>query len=459
MHRPRRISAGLVRVAVAFVVLLPLTRCLLAIQPEVVTEDVVTSYTSADNGAGPLWCYGSPLIVRVGETVYVSTIETGKDVPPLCNTRWQLWRRDPGKWQLVSQEPNYRQREPCPLVTLAGGELFLSTHPSTQPVGTRYGRCRPSVVAFSPRDLSASPQEESPVWLGKPNFTDHSYRGFAADRERGQLLLLNIDAATSEQFVSLRDKTGSWRAKGKIRFPIRAAYPQVALRDGAAHVMAIGDIREPNLKWRHLKSEKLKRDWDYVFRRLFYTFTGDVSKQPFAEPMEIDSVEKTAGYINNLDLHVDREGAAHVLYLKQPHLYEFIRDAYFPGEAMTTSLEYAVIQDGRVARRKTLAATPKSGNGFEPSYARFHVAPGGRLYVVTAGRKFNNGKANRRANYVQQLKPDRDGDAIEIKLKYPFRKFFTTAPRGGSLPSTTIDLFGAADDASNLRYAAVKLRE
>ena len=28
-----------------------------------------------------------------GDDVYLSTIETGKDVPPLCNTRWQLWVR------------------------------------------------------------------------------------------------------------------------------------------------------------------------------------------------------------------------------------------------------------------------------------------------------------------------------------------------------------------------------
>ena len=88
------------------------------------------------------------------------------------------------------------------------------------------------------------------AWEGKPNFTDHSYRGFAADAQRGELLLLNIDASTSEQFVSLRDQAGKWHAKGKITFPIRAAYPQVALRHGQAHVMAIGDIREPVQAWR-----------------------------------------------------------------------------------------------------------------------------------------------------------------------------------------------------------------
>ena len=30
----------------------------------------------------------APLVVRIGDTVYVSTIETGEGVPLLCNTRW-----------------------------------------------------------------------------------------------------------------------------------------------------------------------------------------------------------------------------------------------------------------------------------------------------------------------------------------------------------------------------------
>ena len=53
-------------------------------------EEIVTRYTPANNGAGPMWCYGSTVIARQGNDVYLSAIETGKDVPLLCNTRWQL---------------------------------------------------------------------------------------------------------------------------------------------------------------------------------------------------------------------------------------------------------------------------------------------------------------------------------------------------------------------------------
>lgn len=56
-------------------------------------EEVVTRYAPANNGAGPLWCYGSPFIARRGNDVFLSAIGTGEKVPPLLNTRWQLWVR------------------------------------------------------------------------------------------------------------------------------------------------------------------------------------------------------------------------------------------------------------------------------------------------------------------------------------------------------------------------------
>ncbi|MBT5711133.1 hypothetical protein HOI71_08840, partial [Candidatus Poribacteria bacterium] len=44
--------------------------------PVVEVEDTVATYAPANNGAGPLWCYGAPLIARVGDRVYASALET-----------------------------------------------------------------------------------------------------------------------------------------------------------------------------------------------------------------------------------------------------------------------------------------------------------------------------------------------------------------------------------------------
>ncbi|MBE7490088.1 hypothetical protein HS121_17800 [bacterium] len=48
---------------------------------KVICEETVTVWLPPENGAGPLWCYGSPLLFRDGEDVYASVSETGADVP------------------------------------------------------------------------------------------------------------------------------------------------------------------------------------------------------------------------------------------------------------------------------------------------------------------------------------------------------------------------------------------
>jgi len=420
-------------------------------------EEVVTKYTPADNGAGPLWCYGSTVIARRGNDVYLSVIETGKDVPLLCNTRWQLWHRSANGWKIAQSEKEYRQREPCPIAIFQKGAVFLSANPSIEPPGVKYGRCRPVVLEFNPNALAGAAKIHQPVWADGTYFTDHSYRGFAADGANGELLLLNINAQTSEQFVSYCDSSGKWHQKGKIEFPIRACYPQVALRGRAAAVMAIGDIVEPVEEWQKLKFEKLKRKWDYVFRRLFYAFTADIRSSNFVTPIEIDTVEKTAGHIQNLDLYIDEGRATHLLYLKRPHQYSFIRDKYFPGQAMTAHLEYVVVKDGKILSRKTLAETPQESKGLEPSYGRFHISSDGALWVIAAGT-YTDGTKRTFGNYAGRILPGQSGQKfVRIDLKHPFRTFFTNTPRGGSEPSDVIDLFGIADDNPNLRYAGIRL--
>lgn len=429
-------------------------------QATIEAEEVVTSCTPANNGAGPSWCYGSTIVARQGEVVYASMIETGKDVPPLCNTRWQLWRRDAAGWKLVNHEEAFRQREPCPIGLFQNGPIFLSVNPSTEPPGTQYGPCHPLVLQFDGRNPDTKPLALEPAWAAGTYFTDHSYRGFAADGENGELLLLNINAKTSEQFVSHRDRQGQWHARGTIAFPIRACYPQVALRNGAAHVLAIGDIVEPNEEWRKLKIEKTGSKWDYVFRRLFYTFTADVSGKPFSQPIEVDSVEKTAGHITNLDLHVDPAGTAHLLYLKRPHQHAFMRDKYFPGEPMVSLLEYAVLKDGKVATRRTLASTPADGKGVDPSYARFLVVSDRRLCVMVAGVGRGTDGKPAFADWLGCI--DAGDGPIELtpmSMRHPLRSFFTATPRGGSRPSPIIDLFGTAEDGLQYRYARVRLTD
>ena len=420
-------------------------------------EEVVCTYVPPDNGAGPLWCYGAPLLVRRGENVFVSASETGEDVPKLCNTRWRLFRRGEKSWELVQTPDGFREREPCPVVGFWDGRLFLSVNASVSPPGTHYGSCDPHLLELSAKTPGKPAKPLRPVWEGETRFTDHSYRGISSDGARGEILLLNIHSQTGEQFWAFLDGDGKWSGQGRIRFPIRACYPQVALRERAGHVLAIGDIVEPNAEWRAYKRQQTGREWDYVFRRLFYTWTPDVTRTDFAEPLELENVDSTAGYIRNLDLWLDSQGCAHILYLKMPVQSALLRDKFFPEKKVTTSLEHAVVRDGEVVRRSTLLKGGEGASGEIPGNARFYATADGRLFVVYyCGGKDEKGKAVSE-NRILQILPRRGPKPIRIPLKHPFTTFFTATERGGSLPSNTIDLFGSGRESGTLRYARVRL--
>jgi len=423
------------------------------IEPDV--EEVVASCQPPGNGAGPLWCYGAPLIVRQGDTVFASVMETGEGIPPLCNTRWRLYRRTASGWAKVCQADGFREREPCPLVLSGPDQLLVSVNPSVEPPGTKYGRCDPHLLQFDTRRPEAPSAVIRPQWSGTPRFTDHSYRGIASDPLRGHVLLLNIGDEAGNQYWTFRDGSGQFAASGVIRFPIRACYPQVAIRAGAAHVMAVGDIVEPREEWRTYKREKTGSSWDYVFRRLFYTWSPDIRRQGFASPIEIENVEDTGGHIVNLDLYVDSKGTAYLLYLKT-NIARILRDRFFPGTKITTSLELAQVSSGRVVSRTTLLSADEDARE-TPVYARLHPAPDGSIYVVYAVNVRQPSGASILQNRLFRLTSEGPRKEYLLNLKEPLSTFFTAAVRGGSQPSWLVDLFGSGGDQTILRYARVSI--
>ncbi|MBI1924192.1 hypothetical protein HYR99_08060 [Candidatus Poribacteria bacterium] len=426
--------------------------------PSVEVEETISRYVSPNNGAGPLWCYGAPLLARQGDNVYVSVMETGEDAPPLCNTRWQLFQRDAHGWKLQQQAEQFREREPCPIVGFAAGKLFLSINPSTQPPGTRYGPCDPHLIQFTTEAIQHPGSAIRPHWDEGSRFTDHSYRGIAADGPRGEILVLNIHSQTGTQFWSYRDASGAWSTHGQISFPIRSCYPQVALRNRSAHVLAIGDIVEPNPEWRPYKHEQTGRDWDYVFRRLFYTWTPNIAQTDFAAPIELENLDATGGYIRNLDLWIDPNGAGHILYLKQSVQSALLRDKFFPNILLTTSLEYCVITEGKIVSQSTLVKGGEGESSEIPGNGRFHATDDGRLFVIYYCHGKTEAGTPVSENRLLQILPSQENPQhTRIALTEPFHTFFTAAERGGSPPSQIIDLFGVGREASILRYARVKL--
>src|SRR5690349_7749229 len=136
------------RVSAAVLVLCLWCRSAVAAEPIVEVEETVAACAPPGNGAGPLWCYGAPLLVRQGDRVFASVMETGAGVPPNCNTRWRLFVRDDRGWRQVNHADGFHEREPCPLVAMKPGRLVLSVNPSTESPGTLYGRCDPHLLLF-----------------------------------------------------------------------------------------------------------------------------------------------------------------------------------------------------------------------------------------------------------------------------------------------------------------------
>ena len=421
--------------------------------PVVELEEHLTDVLPSNNGSGPLWCYGSPTIVRNGEELFVSIPETNPLLTRLCKTRGQLWRRQTTGWEKVRLGDHFDEREPCPLVRLPGGRLMLSVNPLADRSLTKGGgQCVPGVLEVSVNEPFLPPKCHSPIW-DKPyeSFSEHSYRGIGVDYDQETVLLVNIDAHQGYAW-SLLDRTGVWSHNGFFEFPIRACYPQLGLRNGAAHVLAVGDIVETNEAWRAHKQAVTGAAWDYDFRRLFYTWTPDICCAPFREPLEIATYEATAGHIRNSDMWIDSEGAVHLLFTTKNIWHDFMRDRFFPGTPIISTIEYRVFKDGKLICSHTLTSYVKderdaTQSGILYPGAAFHATPTGELRVVyTWG---NNGL------YLMQVHPWIGDSPAHIPLKRPIHHFCIPAPRNGSETTSVIDLYGMSAGSNGLYYARV----
>ena len=418
---------------------------------QVRVEEDVYDFVSPDNGSGPLWSYGCTVIARSGENVIVSQMETGEGVPKLCNTRWRLLRREDDGWRCFAEAEGYRQREPCPLGILRGGRLYLYVNDSTQPPGTMYGQSMPHLLLFSLDGDHSIGTKILPVWDGTPSFSDHSYRGYAANSAGDRLLMFNIDNKTSVQHWCLLGADGKTLRNGRVTFPIRACYPQVALKRGTAHILAVGDIVEPVKEWRDYKFEQTKRKWDYVFRILYYAWTPDVGRKEFSTSIEIANVDDTAGHITNHDLWVGPDGAVYILYAQREVQSTLMRDKFFPGKSVIGSLHLAVVRDGRVVDRRLLIEGTAER---QPGCARFHETPSGAVQIVmyVGGKEPGN-------KLMQMYPPKDDPELVPIPFETPFTSFCTASARAGNVPSMTIDILGHRGRGDKLSYGQVVLND
>ncbi|HEY5911390.1 MAG TPA: hypothetical protein VJA21_12385 [Verrucomicrobiae bacterium] len=438
-----------------------------SLSPIVEAEETVYTNAPANNGAGPMWCSGSTCLVRAGEHLFASGIETIENEKPLNNCRWLLFKREGSGWRLEQADPTGRTREPSPLAAFPDGRFFLSANPTLTAHGAYSGPAQPEILQFKANDSRTPFERLLPAWDGNPQFTEHSYRSFAADGPARELILFQNIGYTHAEWT-FRDREGKWTANGKLPWPegadypkpgpIRVCYPNVALKNRAVHFCGVSDIVEPYPEWRAFKKQLTGQEWDYDFRRLFYTWTPDITREKFRGWVEIASRDKTCGWVSPGDLWVAPDGAAHIVWTERA-LDERLRSKFFPEAKQSHAINYAVVRDGKVALRRTLLLAEEGNRGEIPSAPRFQITPDNRLflcyYVQGTG---GSGKAASENRLMEILAEGRNSAAARIPFKRPFVSYFTTTVRGGSPPSAILEVLGIQEGkAADIAYGRVRL--
>lgn len=413
-------------------------------------EEEVYRYQPADNGAGPLWCHGNTSVVRVGDQVFASGLETLEGVKPLHNCVPLLFWRSARGWEQLYRGEG-RTREPSPLACL-GQRVLLSVNPTLTPPDTYSGPAQPQILEFDATVPGCPPRTLLPGWQGTPAFSEHSYRSFVADGPAGELILFQNIGHTHAEWA-LGDRQGAWPAQGQLSWPwgreyeqpIRVCYPVVQLKERALYFCGVSDITEPYQEWREHKLALTGRKWDYDFRRLFFTWSDDLATGQFHQWIELSSRDRTAGWIFPLDMWVGPDRRVHILWSERA-LDERLREKFFPLEKQHAALNYAVVRDGVVLLRRVLQV---SGEG-EPTAAdraRFQATPEGRLFVF-----YHQGGGN----YLLEILPEGvPSQPVHVPLAQPLGAFFTATERGGCAPSAILDVLGEKDHT--LRYARIRI--
>ncbi len=354
------------------------------------------------------------------------------------------------------------------MAAFADGRFFLSVNPTLRTERVNGGGpAQPQLLQFEARLPLNAYATSLPTWDGLPKFTEHSYRTLAADGNNGELILFqNIDYAHAEW--AFRDRHGSWSAQGKLRWPwgaeydkpqpIRVCYPTVALRDRAVYFCGVSDILEPYQTWRDFKKQITGREWDYDFRRLFFTWSPDIRTGRFLGWVEIASRDKTAGWIFPGDLWAAPDGLVHIVWTERA-LDERLREKFYPGALQSHALNYAQVRDGQIVCRRTLLESREGGLQEIPSAPRFQVTPDDRLILFYCVQGADgNGKSLAENRVLEIFAEGTIGPAARVPLASPFTSAFTATIRAGSPRSSTLELLGQqAGHNQTIRYARVRL--
>ncbi len=407
----------------------------------------------ARNGAGPLWGYNSTNIVRIGDTVWATGVNTLPEVPPPNNIECTLWTQGIAGWTQVAALPGLT-REPCPIGVLGGKRLVISTNPTLNPAGKPGGGpARPGLWEYDTARPDQPPIISEPRWrAGAPvgKFTEHSYRSLTVDGARGEIFLMQNIGDTHAEW-SFRDSQGQWSSQGKLDWPVkniggkdtrlRVCYTVALVRDRAVYLMGVSDVVEPNAEWRDFKRKLTGKEWDYVFRNLYYTWTPDITSVPFQPWLEVASREETAGRIVPGDLWLAPDGAIHAVW-EETAIDDRLREALFTDRTQKRSINYAKIMNGKIISTSDLFIFKKTRDGIAAHWPRIKSIADKDMFVLVYVDGIGSDGEKISRNDLLKVENGNLVSSINIPVEEPLSIYVISTPRAGGSDDKKLDIFG-----------------
>lgn len=442
------------------------------------------AYEVTNNGSGMFWHSGSTQMVRIGDALFVSAFEAVPGAAPLNNARWALYRRGADGWRLCQRDLKDRTREPSLLAVSHAGRLLMSVNPTLAPLVPATdasaakrpgGPARPEFLEFDSSHPEKEPRHWVPPWTDGPKFTEHSYRAFGADGERGEFLLFQKVGATHTQWAFL-DSDGAWQT-GRLTWPegedpkysvwrdryTPVNYANVILHDRQTHYLG----QSPFNIWNRIdpsKTETWGRDqWGWRMRKLHYAWTPDIKTRPFSAWIVLDDTLDDGGTVGLGDSWLAPDGRLHVVWQKEP-IHPKLRDLYFPDIKRDWRVCYGIVKDGKLLEKREVVAGGETTGPLRPTgiigHPRFHITPDHTLYILCNLVGTTPETRAKTGTYAMRTETNGSISApVRIPLKRPIAgTFFTATPRAGNRLTEAADLLTAdtVDGKPVARY--VRLR-
>ena len=414
------------------------------------------------NGSDPVWSRGNSVIVRVGDRVFATNSRVFPKRALRSRTSLELYEKCGDEpWKMVYYDEGVFQRESCPILYLGDHKLAVTVNPTARvyaPDEPNIGAaCIPMVYIF---DISGEVQKIDTIRLTWDDpeyfFHDHSYRGFTLDTANGNLFLVNqYIVSGGAHCYALCDHTFKTLQAGKLDFPVRSCYHNMAMRDGELYVFALRDIVEPNAAWKQYKFEKTGNEWDYDFRRVYLRYSPDITKEALGEAVSVCDRDDTCGWIYNIDCSYDKQGDMLFLVSVQNVHFPFMKERFFPDAALETVLELYRFRKGQLVETRILDRSADEEGHMTQYGGFFHTASNGDVYIVWSKETdlaYNKVKTGTYLSKVEALEEE------PVMLMDRFATVYGNKTRLGAAGSDMIDMYWP-ENSERIMYGRYDLRK